>query len=115
MSSMGDHFVTKCRACGSVVNQCRCPDPNKRVEWVEQCQRCAKGVSNILSPAWAVSPSDYESVLDAMKTVESGVPVLAGRIRIIVDKHAKPGDEPTLICSQAYAYAINRSVPETEK
>jgi hypothetical protein len=34
------HFIKKCRGCQTVVSQCRCPGPNKRVEWVDSCPAC---------------------------------------------------------------------------
>ena len=36
---MAGHFIEKCSTCGTVVQQCRCPDKNKPVTWVT-CERC---------------------------------------------------------------------------
>jgi glycine/D-amino acid oxidase-like deaminating enzyme len=32
------HFIKKCRACGTVIAQCRCPSKDKAIEWGE-CKR----------------------------------------------------------------------------
>lgn len=37
---MADHFMKKCRGCGAIVTQCRCPALDKRVEWVDSCDQC---------------------------------------------------------------------------
>lgn len=34
---MANHFIRKCE-CGRVLAQCRCPDPNKRVDIISPCQ-----------------------------------------------------------------------------
>lgn len=39
----GGHFVIKCKECGAVIAQCRCPDPNKPVKY-EVCEKCKQGV-----------------------------------------------------------------------
>ena len=33
------HFIEKCKHCGTVISQCRCPDPNKEVKWAI-CKAC---------------------------------------------------------------------------
>jgi len=33
------HFITKCSECGTTITQCRCPDPNKTVQY-EICDSC---------------------------------------------------------------------------
>lgn len=39
---MGDHKITKCNNCKAIVNQCRCPDNNKKIEYVDFCDGCVK-------------------------------------------------------------------------
>ena len=43
---MGDHFIEKCKECGTVISQCRCMDQNKRVilNTCESCKEKAKRV-----------------------------------------------------------------------
>ena len=36
-----NHFVKKCKDCNVVINQCRCPDLNKKVIW-GFCNKCKK-------------------------------------------------------------------------
>ena len=49
---MSEHFIMKCRYCGKIIAQCRCPDPNKTVEYGvcngEDCQELA-GMNNTFS------------------------------------------------------------------
>lgn len=33
------HFIEKCRMCGAVQAQCRCPSPEKVVRYVT-CEKC---------------------------------------------------------------------------
>lgn len=40
---MTGHFKEVCSECGTVVNQCRCPDPNKKVTYVI-CWDCLKKI-----------------------------------------------------------------------
>ena len=36
------HYVIKCRPCGRVIAQCRCPSPTKTVQWQDgPCGECA--------------------------------------------------------------------------
>lgn len=37
------HYIDKCRECGAVVRQCRCPSPSKTVKLVV-CPSCADKV-----------------------------------------------------------------------
>ncbi|MFA5936707.1 MAG: hypothetical protein WC822_02400 [Candidatus Paceibacterota bacterium] len=37
---MSEHFVEKCRRCGTTVSQCRCFSPDKSVRWVDSCCKC---------------------------------------------------------------------------
>ena len=39
---MSGHFKTVCRACKTVVSQCRCPSKDKTVSYVESCSACPK-------------------------------------------------------------------------
>jgi len=39
---MSDHRVKLCKNCNAVIEQCRCPDENKRVEY-GICAKCDKG------------------------------------------------------------------------
>lgn len=41
---MAGHFKKVCRLCGTVIAQCRCPSPEKRIEWVNGCDYCPKDV-----------------------------------------------------------------------
>jgi rRNA maturation endonuclease Nob1 len=34
------HYKKVCRNCGRVVEQCRCPDSSKPVEYVDSCGQC---------------------------------------------------------------------------
>lgn len=34
------HFITKCKHCGTMITQCRCPSRDKPVTWVEGCRLC---------------------------------------------------------------------------
>jgi hypothetical protein len=34
-----NHFITKCKQCETVINQCRCPSESKTVEW-GMCASC---------------------------------------------------------------------------
>lgn len=38
---MAEHFKEICSKCGTVVSQCHCPDPNKKVTYVI-CGSCLK-------------------------------------------------------------------------
>lgn len=35
------HFIEKCKHCGKVIRQCRCPDPAKITTYAV-CERCKK-------------------------------------------------------------------------
>jgi len=37
---MSNHFIEKCRHCGVVTGQCRCPGPDKEQRWTT-CGKCA--------------------------------------------------------------------------
>lgn len=75
---MADHFMKKCRGCGAIVAQCRCPDPNKRVEWVESCSQCPASVAATVVPA--LSPKLY-TISDTVIAPERTVPV--GKLRAL--------------------------------
>lgn len=34
------HYIFKCVKCKEITGQCRCPDKNKMVRWVESCWKC---------------------------------------------------------------------------
>lgn len=42
---MSEHFIEKCKECGKVIIQCRCPDPNKKVI-LSTCEDCKSGKGN---------------------------------------------------------------------
>jgi len=46
---MAEHFKEVCSKCQTVVNQCRCPNPNKRVTYVV-CPACVKLVGDSIQP-----------------------------------------------------------------
>lgn len=33
------HFIIKCKNCGHIVSQCRCPGP-KQTRYVDECAMC---------------------------------------------------------------------------
>ena len=35
------HFIKKCKVCQVVMAQCRCPSPDKEIQW-DVCAKCAK-------------------------------------------------------------------------
>jgi hypothetical protein len=37
---MSEHFIVKCKNCGSIISQCRCMDLNKTVRY-STCDKCA--------------------------------------------------------------------------
>jgi len=49
------HFVRKCE-CGIVLAQCRCPDPNKRVEVVSPCVHNKPAVADEVPTAVSAKP-----------------------------------------------------------
>ena len=57
---MAEHFKEVCSKCRTVVNQCRCPDPNKKVTYVI-CPACVKKISEGVQPSPSV---DIERVKD---------------------------------------------------
>jgi len=46
---MTKHFKEVCRKCRTVVSQCRCPDPNKKVTYVI-CEDCLKKIGDGVQP-----------------------------------------------------------------
>ncbi len=53
------HFIRKCKVCGVVVAQCRCPDRNKFVELVV-CDNCID--KDTIDPT--LQPQSVEEILD---------------------------------------------------
>ena len=47
---MSEHFKVVCSKCRTVVKQCRCPDPNKKVTYVI-CPACVKKISEGVQPS----------------------------------------------------------------
>ena len=43
--SDGNHFVTKCKYCGVIINQCRCISKDKEVKYAT-CGTCAQKLAN---------------------------------------------------------------------
>lgn len=40
------HFIMKCKKCERIISQCRCPDKNKTVRYMESCAICDKEKKN---------------------------------------------------------------------
>lgn len=64
------HFIKKC-SCGTVVAQCRCPDPNKRVEIVTCCEciekdRVAEEEKKASASEWVKCHAYIHSSKDSM-------------------------------------------------
>lgn len=38
---MNGHYIQKCRICGTVISQCRCPSKDKEERW-GYCEKCAE-------------------------------------------------------------------------
>lgn len=68
--------------------------------------------------ALTIRPVEYtevRAVIEDLKAKMAARPVLADRIKVIVDPYAKAGDEPVLMCSQAYYDAIKVAVPAAKE
>lgn len=60
---MSEHFITKC-SCGAVITQCRCPDPNKKVNIIQNgCPTC-----KISAVAVAAVVDDVVGLVRALKS-----------------------------------------------
>jgi hypothetical protein len=35
------HYIERCKVCGVIISQCRCPSKDKE-EWLSICLECAK-------------------------------------------------------------------------
>lgn len=46
---MDKHIMTKCMYCNTVINNCRCASPDKKVEW-KVCVECTNKADNIIIP-----------------------------------------------------------------
>lgn len=78
---MGEHYITKCRGCGTVVGQCRCMG-QKEERWVPSCPKCVE--PEVPAPTgpqpmiWAVQSYDYGRTADQgpasrLKNVEPAI------------------------------------------
>lgn len=52
------HYITKCRGCQTVVEQCRCPSPTKEERWVKSCPACPSLETAATEPAPAPQASE---------------------------------------------------------
>jgi hypothetical protein len=43
------HFITKCKECDTVINQCRCPSLNKVTKY-DTCTNCKAAAFDIVTP-----------------------------------------------------------------
>lgn len=65
------HFIRKCKVCGDVIGQCRCPDLNKKVEY-GLCLKCSEkrsmnyvqNVQALLDEELKMKGADYEGLLE---------------------------------------------------
>jgi hypothetical protein len=44
------HFIEKCKECGTVINQCRCPSKEKVITY-NICSKCENKIKNGFSSA----------------------------------------------------------------
>ena len=64
---MSEHFKEVCPTCRTVVSQCRCPDPNKRVTY-KICPACVMKLSEGVQPSPTV---EIERVKDLTRRLNS--------------------------------------------
>lgn len=79
---MSNHFIVKCKSCDGVVSQCRCPAPNKTIQY-SICDKC-KSMEKLSAEQIDKELTDNDTRKPVRKIVDDAVipaaSVLAGGV-----------------------------------